>query len=133
MVPSTTILAALIAAVAFAGCADNSKYANVPRPAQTLTISAIIAHGKVDISPTTFGAGLTRVVATNQSGGDISFKIEGDRFEHAEEIVSGATSNFSVELAPGTYTFGTDDAGIEPSTVEVGPGRPSSKDKVLLP
>ena len=59
------------AACALAGCGGSGEdYANKPRPAAPINVTAAINDKEISISPKTFGAGPVVIIVSNQTGSE---------------------------------------------------------------
>lgn len=129
--------AAALSALALAGCGEEERFSNSPRPAPPLNVSAYISPSAVSVSPPRFGAGLVVVTVTNQSAQSQEATLEGgDTGELAQStgpINPGDTGQLKVRVRQGTYTLRTADGGIDPARVTVSGPRPSAQDEVLQP
>src|SRR5215212_1563218 len=64
-----SVLAA--AGCALAGCGDSGEdYANKPRPATPINLTASISDKEISISPNEFGAGAVVIIVSNQTSGN---------------------------------------------------------------
>jgi hypothetical protein len=127
--------AALAAAAAVSlGACGSDDVDNNPRPAAPINVTARVDSDKVVVSPDRFGAGLVNFTIANLSDSVVRFTLTGPRDTATPEIQPGAPGTLKVELPEGSYqaTAG-DGVAIQAATVEVGPKRPSSRDKLLLP
>lgn len=124
-----------------AGCGSEDDYANKPRPATPIVVSAAISEKSVSVSPQKFGAGPITLIVTNQTGAAQEVTLETDEIggdatgiqQESGPINPGDTASLKAELEEGTYRVGVDGAGIEPSALRVGEPRSSAQDKLLQP
>ena len=124
-----------------AACGSEDDYANKPRPATPIVVSAAISEKSVSVSPQKFGAGPITLIVTNQTGAAQEVTLETDEIggsatgiqQESGPINPGDTASLKAELEEGTYRVGVDGAGIEPSALRVGEPRPSAQDKLLQP
>lgn len=141
--PVRALPAVALAGAALAGCgADSDDFANEPRPAAPIVVSAAILNDEVAVSPQRFGAGLVNFVVTNQTGEKRRLQIETDELAGAEAgvarrattpIVPSGTAQLKANLRQGTYRLSVDGDGVDAVRVRVGPPRESAQDKLLLP
>ena len=66
------------AALALGAC-GSSDFANDPRPAAPIVVTATVASGKVQVSPDRFGAGLVTFTIANLSDSPARFTLSGPR------------------------------------------------------
>lgn len=124
-----------------AACGSEDDYANKPRPATPIVVSAAISEKSVSVSPQKFGAGPITLIVTNQTGAAQEVTLETDEIggsatgiqQESGPINPGDTASLKAELEEGTYRVGVDGAGIESSALRVGEPRPSAQDKLLQP
>ena len=134
-------IAATLTACALAGCGGGEDYANKPRPASPINVTAAISDAKVSISPRTFGAGPIVITVSNQTGRPQRLTIETDEIggsqagirETTEPIGPRGTTTLTVDVRQGTYSVSTGSRGISPASVRVGKARKSAQDDLLLP
>lgn len=131
--------AALIAAlpVALLGCGGDSDFANNPRPAAPIVVTAKVDSEKVVVSPKKFGAGLVNFSVANLSDDPVSLTLVGPAPEDNQasgEIPPGGVGNLKADMAEGDYEVnGGNRSDAKPAQVAVGTERKSSKDELLLP
>ena len=134
-------IAATMTACALAGCGGGADYANEPRPAVPINVTAAISDAKISVSPRTFGAGPIVITVSNQTDRPQTLTIETDEIggsqagirESTEPIDPRGTSTLTVDVRQGTYSVSTRSRGIEPAEVRVGKPRGSAQDELLLP
>jgi hypothetical protein len=133
--------AALALAGVSAGCGDSGTFANQPRPAAPITVTAAIDKSRVRVSPERFGAGPVTVIVSNQSGSaqDITFETDeiggtqaGIR-KSAGPVADQDTATLQVDPREGTYRLGVKSRAIKPAAITVGKARKSSQDELLQP
>ncbi len=139
---ATGCAAALAGLLGLPACGEEEDHANRERPAASITVTAAVIDGRINVSPSTFGAGPIRLIVTNQTGSAQEITFETDE-------VGGDSSGVTQTTAPinpsGTATLEVDDvregdyaisaAGgdIEPASVKVGAPRPSAQNDLLQP
>lgn len=123
---------AAAAAIALAGCGGND-FENEPRPPAPLEVTVAIKDSGVQVSPASFGAGLTSFVIANLGDTESALEVDGPTVAESDPIPAGDTSVLKAELKPGRYELGVSGAAAKPATVEVGPERESSQNQLLLP
>jgi hypothetical protein len=130
-------VAALAGLVAFAGCGGDDDFANDPRPAAPIVVTAKVDDQKVAVSPDEFGAGLVNFTVSNQSDDPVSLTLVGPAPEDNQEsgeIPPGGVGNLKADVSEGDYEVnGGERSDAKPAQVTVGPERPSSSDELLLP
>jgi hypothetical protein len=140
-IPRTIGLLAALAAWTLAGCGgDSDDYANRPRPAALINVTAAISDKKISISPKEFGGGPVVIVVSNQTGAEQTMTLETDEIggdrpglkKSTDPIAPRGTGTLKADVREGTYALSASD-GPEPVTVEVGPERASAQDQLLQP
>jgi hypothetical protein len=127
--------------LAVAGCGSGDDFANEPRPPVAVDLAGTISDSGVSLSPTREGAGLVRIVFSNQTDRAQTVTVEGeDVIERTAPIQPQDTATIQKTLQPGTYEVraGTDRAvdiedQISPATLTIGPERAGSNNDLLLP
>lgn len=128
-------LAALVAALALAACGEDD-FANDPRPAAPIELTARIADDVVNVSPSSadeLGAGLATITISNQSQDPAVLVFEGPTDQQSDEIVAGGTGELKINLEEGDYTVSVRDSDARETKVSVGPDRETSQNDLLLP
>ena len=139
-----TSFAALATLAAFSlGACGSEDFTNEPsRAAAPITVTAKVDQREVVVSPDHFGAGLVNFTIANFSDSPVQFTLSGPKNAASQQIPPGAPPsgqeptevNLKVELPEGSYEASAGEgASAQPDKVEVGPKRPSSRDKLLLP
>jgi hypothetical protein len=131
---------ALTAAVAGCGSGEN-EFANRPRPASPITVTAAIDQGRVRVSPATFGAGPVTVIVSNQSGAAQVVTFETDEVGGSQggitkttgPVADRGTASFAADPRAGTYRLGVRDRGVKPASIQVGSPRPAAQNQLLQP
>jgi len=132
---------AAVVACALAGCGGSGEdYANKPRPATPINVTAAISTKKISLSPKTFAGGPTVFIVSNQSGAEQvvtlqTQEIGGDKpglKASTDPIASRGTGNLKVDVREGTYELSVSD-GPPPVTLEVKGERKSAQDTLLQP
>ena len=143
-VPTFRASAALAAAAAIAcgvaGCGGSDDYANKPRPASPINVTAAISTKKVSISPQTFGAGPIVMIVSNQTKAAQTVTIQTEELGGEEaglrkstEIGPNGTATMQLDVRKGSYAVSTRGSAIAPANVEVGGPRRSAQDELLEP
>jgi hypothetical protein len=122
----------LVVAIVLAGC-GSSDFANNPRPPTPIEVSAKVDSKRVQVAPDSFGAGLVNFTVANLSGAPVTFNVSGPTEGSTTEIQPGAPDYLRINMKEGTYQVTASKAKIKPATIEVGPERPSSQNKLLEP
>lgn len=127
-------LAALLAGLAIVACGDQD-FANDPRPASPIELSARIDDGGVAVSPAKgVGAGLATITISNQSRDPAALVLEGPSDNASEEIAPGGVGSLKIDLREGDYTVSAGaDSNAGESQLLVGSERPSAQNELLLP
>jgi hypothetical protein len=124
-----------VAAVALgaAGCGASS-FPNKPRAAAPIEVTASIGPKAVRVSPSRFGAGLVNFTVANLSSNPASFQLGGPTSADSGQIEPGAVTTVTEPVKTGTYKASAGGgSGLRASVFKVGPPRPSSQNKLLLP
>jgi hypothetical protein len=138
---SRTALAAAALACGAAGCGGgDDDYANRPRPATPINVTAAISDKKVSVSPETFGAGPIVMIVSNQTKSQQTVTIETEELggsqpglRRSAPVGPNGTATLKVDVREGTYAVTTRGRGIAPANVEVGKPRKSAQDELLQP
>jgi hypothetical protein len=128
-------VAASFAAVALTAC-GTEDFANNPRPAAPIELSARISDQEVSVSPNsakTVGAGLATITISNQTAEPTKLLLEGPTDQSSSEIVAQGTADMKLNLEQGDYTVSAEDSNARETNLEVGPERASSQNDLLLP
>jgi len=122
-----------VATLAVAGC-GSSDFANEPRAAAPIEVTASVGPRAVKVSPAQFGAGLVNFTVANLSSNPASFQLSGRSSAASGPIQPGAVTTISEKLKTGDYKASAGgESGLHPATFKVGPPRRSSQNKLLLP
>jgi hypothetical protein len=124
-----------------AGCGGGSDFKDKPRPPVPVQLTGAITDRSVSVQPNKVGAGPVTLIIANLSDQSHSVTLEGGPHNVSEQvgpINPQDTATIQENLRPGTYTVkaGSERATVReiaPATIEVGPKRKSSSDRVLLP
>jgi hypothetical protein len=123
------------------GCGDDGGFANDPRPAAAITVSAALLPARVTVSPTHVGAGTVELIASNQTSTSqrVTLRSQGrpDGGAPLEQstgpINPGDTASLKADLSPGRYLVTARSRAIAPATIVVGPPRKDAGDGLLQP
>jgi hypothetical protein len=126
---------------AIAGCGGDGDYANKPRPATPINVTAAITDDRVSVSPKSFGAGPIVIIVSNQTTERQTVTLETEELGGSQPglrrstnpIGPRSTATLKVDVRQGTYAVSTRGGSIEPATVEVGKPRKSAQDELLQP
>jgi hypothetical protein len=135
------LLLGVLAIPGVAACGGGSAFKDNPRPAVPIQLSGVITEKAVSVEPSRLGAGPVNLLISNQSGRSHTVTLEGGPHNTTAQvgpINPLDTGRIQETLEPGTYTVtaGSSQAttqDIQPATLQIGPPRKSSSDKVLLP
>jgi hypothetical protein len=124
-----------------AACGGGGEFANKPRPAEPITITAAIDKHQVRVSPRAFGAGGITVLVSNQSGAaqELTFETNeiggptGGIRKSVGPIADGDTAELQVVPRQGAYLVSVKDKAIRPASIKVGAARPASNNALLTP
>jgi hypothetical protein len=134
-------MAALVLAGGVSACGDSGTFANEPRPAAPITVTAAIDGSRVRVSPEKFGAGPVTIIVSNQSGSPQEITFETDEVagtqggirKSAGPVADQDTATLQVDPREGTYRLSVKDGAIQPAQLTVGAPRKSSQDELLQP
>jgi hypothetical protein len=128
-------LAALLSALAAAGCGGSEERNSEPRPPATIEVSVTIEEDEVSVDPGRFGAGPITLVASNQSRASHRLSIDGPRIRQSVGPINPQdTATLKVTVRPGEYTVAADGtAAVQPAKLTIGPERPSAQNELLQP
>ena len=132
--------ALLICAVALGtvGCGDED-FKNDPRAAVPVELGGVIKPARVIVSPDRIGAGPVRVTVSNQTDEAHTVILRGHSVEErVGPVYPQDTAAIQKTLEPGRYELraGSDEGAarpIEPAVLRIGPRRPESNERLLLP
>ncbi len=127
-----------LALAALAGCGGGGKqYANDPRPAAPIVITAAITQSSVNVSPNQFGAGLVQLVVVNLTNRSqqLSLVSKGGANFHQQTgpINPQETARLQAQLGSGAYSLSSGDTSVHAAKLTVGPQRPNSNNQLLQP
>jgi hypothetical protein len=133
--------AALVGAALVAGCGGGSHYANEPKPAEPVMLSAAIDRTHVRVSPTSVGAGPVTIIVSNQSGAPqtITFQtneVNGSQAgitKSAGPVADQDTATIQAIPREGTYSLSVRTSGIKPAAINIGKPRPASSNQIAQP
>jgi hypothetical protein len=126
------LLAGIVVAVAASGC-GSTDFANKPRAPARIELTASIGPRAVKVSPVKVGAGPANFTVANLSSNPATLRLSGPSSGATTEIEAGAVTSVSEELKSGPYQLSAPGSGLRSTTLTVGPERPSSQNKLLLP
>lgn len=135
------VLVVVVLAVGLASCGADDDYANKPRPAAPISVTAAIDTTRVRVSPPSFGAGPVVFIVSNQSGEPQKVTFETDELggksggikRSTGTIEARSTAQLKVDPREGTYKLSASGGNVAPASVEVGAPRKSSQNDLLLP
>lgn len=122
----------VLAGAAVVGC-GSEDFANEPRPASPVELSARIDDRKVVVAPDETGAGLAVVTISNQSSDDVLLDFSGPNERSTNEIAAGGVGTLRLDLEQGDYDIEPSVGSISSGKLTVGPDRPSAQNDLLLP
>ena len=127
--------------VGLAGCGDSGEdYANKPRPAAPINVTAAISDKQISISPKEFGAGPVVIIVSNQTASEQTVTLQTEELggsqpglkQSTDPIAPRATGTLKADVREGTYELSVRN-GPSPKTLEVGSERKSAQDTLLEP
>ena len=129
------------AACALAGCGSSGgDYANKPRPATPINVTAAINDKQISISPKQFGAGPVVIIVSNQTTSEQTLTLQTDELggnqpgmkQSTDPIAPRDTGTLKADVREGSYSLSVSD-GPKAAALEVGPARKSAQDELLRP
>ena len=126
---------------ALAGCGGGeADYANKPRPAAPINVTAAISDKKISISPKEFGAGPVVFIVSNQTGDERTLTLQTEELggdkpgikRSSDPIAPRGTGTLKADVREGSYAISVG-GGLSPASLEVGPARKSAQDELLAP
>ena len=125
---------------ALAGCGGEADYANKPRPAAPINVTAAISDKKISISPKEFGAGPVIFIVSNQTGDERTLTLQTEELggdkpgikQSSDPIAPRGTGTLKADVREGSYAISVG-GGLSPASLEVGPARKSAQDELLAP
>jgi hypothetical protein len=132
---------AVLFASALAGCGDEGgDYANKPRPATPINVTAAISDKEISISPKEFGAGPVVIIVSNQTGTKQTLTLQTEELggsqpglkQSTDPIAPRGTGTLKADVREGSYALSAS-KGPKAATLEVGPERKSAQDQLLEP
>jgi hypothetical protein len=132
---------ALMGALALPACGEEEDHVNRERPAAAINVTAAIIDGRVNVSPTRFGAGPIRLIVTNQTTSAQALTFETDEVggdkpgltRTTAPINPSGTATLEVDVREGDYAISTSESGVEPASLKVGAPRASAQNELLQP
>ena len=125
---------AAMAALSLGACGEDDFTNDPARASATINVAAKVDKREVVVSPNRFGAGLVNFTIANFSDSPVRFTLSGPKEAASQPIPPGAPGSLKVELPEGSYEATAGQAASpQPATVKVGPTRPGSQNKLLLP
>jgi hypothetical protein len=128
----------LLLALAAPGCGDESTHVNDDRPASAVNVTASIVDGRLNVSPTEFGAGPVRFLVTNQGTEAVRLTFEtagsaAGTTARSSPVAPDTVTTMQVDTEEGEYELRASDGQIEPVAITVGAARPSGQNELLQP
>jgi hypothetical protein len=128
----------VVVAAVVSACGEDD-FENRPREPVAVELTGVIQADKVTLSPNRVGAGPILITISNQTAQAHSVILEGEGIrERIGAINPQDTGTLQKTLKPGAYELraGSPVAApkeIEPAELAIGPQRPDSNDRLLLP
>ena len=119
-----------------AACGGSSRYANSPSPPPPTVVGAAITPAGVSLDRSHLGAGLVKLIVTNQTGSSQQLVLQsaGGGFQQQTSPINPAdTAELKAQLGAGTYTVAVKDAGVPAARLAVGPAGRPAHGRLLLP
>ena len=121
------------------GCGGGSDFKNEPRPAVPIQLTGVITDKQVTVSPNRIGAGPIVLLIANETNQSHAVTLIGPNVNTTVPAVNPQDSaKIQETLSQGHYTVRAGSSRavahqIAPATLSIGPPRPNSSNKVLLP
>jgi hypothetical protein len=131
--PAALALLAVASVASLTAC-GSSNFANDPRPAAPIQVTATLSTDRVAVSPRNFGAGVVDFAVANLSDARLRFQITGPKAASTPVIKPNEPGSLQISLPKGDYraTAGRGSTA-RAATFTVGAKRASSRNKLLLP
>jgi hypothetical protein len=131
----------LLLTFGLAGCGGGGDYANRPRPAAPINVTAAITDSRISVSPRSFGAGPIVLIVANQSSSaqEVTFATdelggsEPGRTFNTTPINPRGVATLKVDVREGDWELSTGEDAIRSAAVTVGRPRKSAQDDLLQP
>ena len=131
----------LVLVASLTACGGGDDYANRPRPAAPINVTAAISDRGIAVSPRRFGAGPIVLIISNQSASsqEVTFETselggsQPGRTFNTTPINPRGTATLKVDVRQGEWELRTSDTGIRAADVKVGSKRKSAQDELLQP
>jgi hypothetical protein len=125
-------------ACGLAACGDDAEYANAPRPAAPIVITASISGERVSVSPKDFGAGPVSLIITNQTDSpqEVTFESAGSDAGFRQQtapINPRDTATLKADVPEGGAVVKVSSSSIKQAKVAVSSARPSAQNDLLQP
>jgi polygalacturonase len=139
--PRAAVAAFVALGFGVAGCGGDGEFANSPRPAAAITVSAAILPARVTVSPSHFGAGTIELIASNQTATSQRVTLRSRRRpsggatleQSTGPINPGDTASLKADLTAGDYLVTARSDTIAPARIVVGAPRRDTGDGLLQP
>ena len=125
--------------VAVVGCAGDD-FANDPRPATPLELTGVIQDREISVQPDRAGAGPLQITITNQTDEAYAVILHGASVTpiRVGPVQPRDTATIQKTLEPGRYELRAQaeeatTRPVAPADLRIGPRRPESNDRLLLP
>ncbi len=137
---TTRRIACLLGAAALAGCGgSDSEYANEPKPAAPINVTAAITERELSVAPARFGAGPIVLLVANQTDEAQSVTFETDEIggpgpgvtQTTSPINPGGTAALKLDVREGAYRLSA--SNRLRAAIRVGAPRQSAQDELLQP
>lgn len=130
----------LALAPAGGGCGGD-EFANKPRPAAPIIVSAVITPRGVSASPSRVGAGMIELRVSNQTTISQRLRLRSRRTAAGDKplaqttgpINPGGTASLKADVGEGIYVVSTSSPAIAAARLAVGPAGESAKGRLLQP
>ena len=126
--------------VGITGCGSDTKdYANNPRPAVPIIVTAAINSQEVSLSPKVIGAGPISLIIANETGASQKVTLESEGLDkkglkqETGPISPAETATLKANIDTGTYSVHVDGDAIKAATLRVGKERESAQNDLLQP
>jgi hypothetical protein len=138
---ATGCAAALAGLLGLPACGEEEDHVNRERPPASINVTAAVIDGRINVSPSRFGAGPIRLIVTNQTGSAQKITFETDEVGGSSGVTqttapinpSGTATLEVDDVREGDYAISAAGSDIEPASVKVGAPRPSAQSDLLQP
>lgn len=132
----SSYIALLVCALTLAAGCGSQQFVQVAQPPPPIQLAAVVTPRSMSLEPGSVGAGPTDIIASNQSGGDLTLALQGPNVnDKTGPVHPRDAAKLHDALSPGTYQLiAVASNGTQQSaTLSVGPKRQSGATDVSQP